>query len=95
MEYRRADQRLYQEWLRRRVAPQQTEEEEPMQYDREGRPKANKTYFGRNGLPWEDDEIEYLNNWYHAAGPEEMGYALERTPNAVRQKAITMGITGK
>lgn len=27
--------------------------------------------------------------------PEEMGYALERTPNAVRQKAITMGIKGR
>jgi len=93
MAYMTAERRLYSEWLRLKMIPPGDEVEEPVTYDRYGRPNANKTYFGRNGMPWEEDEVEYLINWYHIAGPEEMAFALERTSKAVMQKAATLGLT--
>lgn len=53
---------------------------------------SHSTYFGRTGVPWDADEVEYLVNWYAVAGPTEIGYALERTPVSVRAKAYYMGL---
>ena len=50
------------------------------------------TYFGRTGLPWTEDEIAYLTEWYARIGSGEMAYALERSPWSVQQKAKDLGV---
>lgn len=61
--------------------------------DKYGRLRAGNGYFDRTGKLWEPDEIEYMVSWYHITGPTEMGYALDRTPQSVNQKAYYLGLT--
>lgn len=58
----------------------------PVEYDSCGRMKYNPDLHDRQGKPWEDDEIEYLINWYSKIGIEEMSLALGRTEGTIAQK---------
>ncbi|MGG7057564.1 hypothetical protein ACQPUZ_04630 [Clostridium tertium] len=66
-----------------------------IEYDRQGRMRYNPELHDRQGLPWEEDEIEYLIRWYDIIGMEEMSLALGRTENTVTSKVQRMRKEGK
>ncbi|MGG7059871.1 hypothetical protein ACQPUZ_16520 [Clostridium tertium] len=66
-----------------------------IEFDDYGRMKYNAELHDRQGLPWEEDEIEYLIRWYDIIGMEEMSLALGRTENTVTSKVQRMRKEGK
>lgn len=58
----------------------------PIEYDKCGRMKYNPDLHERQGQPWEDEEKEYLINWYNIIGLEEMSLALGRTEGTIATK---------
>ena len=58
-----------------------------IEYSSNGRMKYNPEYFGKTGEPWYQQDLQYLKDWYDITGPEEMAFALERTPDSVMEKA--------
>lgn len=58
----------------------------PVEYDKCGRMKYNPNLHDRQGKPWNDEEKEYLINWYTIIGLEEMSLALGRTEGTIAQK---------
>ena len=63
-----------------------TEQIAPVEYDNSGRMKYNPNLHDRQGKPWDDEEIEYLINWYTIIGLEEMSLALGRTEGTIANK---------
>ena len=63
-----------------------TEQIAQVEYDKSGRMKYNSDLHDRQGKSWDDDEIEYLINWYTTIGLEEMSLALGRTEGTIAQK---------
>ena len=53
-------------------------------------------YFGRTGKAWEQDEDEYLREWYGREPLVDLAYALERTPWTVMERAhVLVGKIGR
>jgi hypothetical protein len=67
----------------------------PIEYDICGRMKYNPDLHDRQGRPWEDDEKEYLINWYSKIGLEEMSLALGRTETTIATKVSIFRSQGK
>lgn len=61
-----------------------------IEYDSSGRMKYNPEFHTKSGQPWEEDDIQYLIDWYEKIGPEEMSFALERPISAIIQKATVL-----
>lgn len=57
-----------------------------LEYDSQGRIKYNPELHDRHGLDWSEDELNYLINWYHIIGLEEMSFALGRTESTIATK---------
>jgi len=72
-----------------------TEQIAPVEYDKSGRMKYNSDLHDRQGKPWDDDEIEYLINWYTIIGLEEMSLALGRTEGTIANKVNLYRNQGK
>lgn len=58
----------------------------PVEYDKCGRMKYNPDLHFNQGKPWNDDDIDYLIEWYTIIGLEEMSLALGRTEGTVANK---------
>ncbi|WP_443660115.1 hypothetical protein [Clostridium algidicarnis] len=58
-----------------------------IEYDSYGRMKYNPSFHSKSGKVWSKEDLEYLKDWYHIIGPEEMSFALDRTIKSVMQKA--------
>lgn len=67
----------------------------PVQYDNCGRMKYNPSLHDRQGKPWDDEEKDYLINWYNIIGMEEMSLALRRTEGTVANKVNQFRKLGK
>jgi len=72
-----------------------TEQIAPVEYDNSGRMKYNSDLHNRQGKPWDDEEIEYLINWYTIIGLEEMSLALGRTEGTIANKVNLYRNQGK
>ena len=72
-----------------------TEQMAPVKYDNAGRMKYNPDLHDRQGKLWDDDEKEYLINWYNIIGLEEMSLALGRTEGTVANKVNQLRSLGK
>ena len=72
-----------------------TEQIAQVEYDKSGRMKYNSDLHDRQGKSWDDDEIEYLINWYTIIGLEEMSLALGRTEGTIANKVNLFRNQGK
>ena len=66
-----------------------------MEYTSNGRMKYNPEYFGNTGSPWQYEDYQYVIGWYDIIGPEEMAFALERTPDSIMEKVRKLRIAGE
>lgn len=66
-----------------------------LEYDTQGRIKYNPELHDRQGLPWSEEETEYLIKWYDIIGMEEMSLALGRTEGTVASKVCRLQRQGK
>ena len=67
----------------------------PVEYDNAGRMKYNPDLHDRQGKLWDDDEKDYLINWYNIIGLEEMSLALGRTEGTIANKVNKLRSLGK
>ncbi|MDR3593811.1 hypothetical protein [Clostridium sp.] len=58
----------------------------PVEYDKCGRMKYNPDLHFNQGKSWNDDDLDYLINWYTIIGLEEMSLALGRTEGTIASK---------
>ena len=54
-----------------------------IEYDSAGRMRYNPELHDRQGQPWTVEETQYLIEWYHKIGAEEMSLALGRSENTI------------
>lgn len=47
-----------------------------IKYDKQGRIQYNPELHFNQGQRWSEEDTEYLINWYHIIGVEEMSLAL-------------------
>lgn len=66
-----------------------------IEYDNQGRIKYNPELHDRQGLPWNEEETEYLIRWYDIIGMEEMSLALGRTEATVANKVYRLQKEGR
>lgn len=59
-------------------------------YDKYGRMNYCAELHTKTGQPWSTEDVEYLKGWYAVIGPEEMSFALERSPKSVMTKAYQL-----
>lgn len=52
-------------------------------------------FFKNNGTKWDEEDLEYLKEWYFRIPVEEMCFALERGKASVIRKAQYLIETGK
>lgn len=64
----------------------QEEEIEPLEFDKCGRLKYNPGLHTNQFKPWDNEELEYLINWYSKIGLEEMSLALGRSEGTIATK---------
>lgn len=57
-----------------------------IQYYSNGKMSYNSDFFSKTGKSWSMEDKEYLILWYEIIGPEEMAFALERTPGSLMEK---------
>lgn len=57
--------------------------------------RYNPELHDRQGLLWDEEEIEYLIKWYDIIGMEEMSLALGRTESTVNSKVQKLRKEGK
>lgn len=55
-------------------------------YDKNGRMNYNPELHFNQGTKWNDEELDYLVNWYDIIGMEEMSLALGRSEISVAAK---------
>lgn len=55
----------------------------PIEYDKCGRMKYNPGLHFAQFEPWNDEDLDYLINWYNIIGLEEMSLALGKTESKV------------
>ena len=53
------------------------------EYDSYGRMKYNSRIHFAQGKPWNNDDKQYLIDWYDIIGPEELSYSLGRTQGSI------------
>lgn len=66
-----------------------------IQYDSYGRMLYNPEFHGKNRTAWEEEEIQYLIDWYDIIGAEEMSFALERTMASIQHKVSRLRKEGR
>lgn len=58
----------------------------PIEYDKAGRMKYNPDLHPNQCKLWQNDELDYLINWYSKIGLEEMSLALGRSEGTIATK---------
>ncbi|MCF0149682.1 MAG: hypothetical protein HUJ77_14955 [Clostridium sp.] len=61
-----------------------------IEYDNQGRMKYNSELHFNQGQRWSEEEINYLVNWYHITGVEEMSLALGRSEQTIFEKVCKL-----
>ena len=59
-------------------------------YDKRGRMQYDPELHLKQGQRWNEEDTEYLINWYHIIGIEEMSLALERSEQTVFEKVCKL-----
>lgn len=67
----------------------------PIEYDRFGRMEYNPLFHSNNRKPWLKEDTQYLIDWYEIIGPEEIGFALDRTIKSVMHQVTVFRKNGK
>lgn len=67
-----------------------TEPNIKIEYDKYGRMHYNPEFHSKSGTLWNQEDLQYLIDWYDIAGPEEMAFALERTVKTVQMKVTEL-----
>lgn len=68
---------------------------ELVEYDDFGRMKYNRDLHFNQGKQWDEDDIDYLINWFAKTGAEEMSLALGRTEGSIARKIHDLRKQGK
>lgn len=58
----------------------------PVEYDKYGRMKSHPVYHVNQGKVWNEEDINYLIEWYSKIGVKEMSLALGRTETTITTK---------
>jgi hypothetical protein len=66
----------------------------PVTYNEKGDLNAHPDLHPNNSKPWSGDELQYLIEFYHQIGCEEMTLALGRSTSSVRHKYRTLCESG-
>ncbi len=61
-----------------------------VKYDKQGRMKYNPELHFSQGQKWNKEDTEYLINWYHIIGAEEMSLALGRSEQTIYDKVCKL-----
>ncbi|KGN00843.1 hypothetical protein IRP63_16345 [Clostridium phage CWou-2020a] len=64
-------------------------------YDKCGRMNYNPEIHLNNGKVWNEEDINYLINWYDIVGVEEMSFALGRTEKTIMHKVHLLRKEGR
>lgn len=64
-------------------------------YDECGRMNYNPQIHFNNGKSWNEEDVNYLINWYEIIGIEEMSFALGRTEKTIMHKVHLLRKEGK
>ncbi|MEG1481807.1 hypothetical protein [Clostridium sp.] len=59
---------------------------EELNYDKYGRIKYTPSFHSKHMTSWNDEDLDYLINWYDVAGPRELSFALERPEASITEK---------
>lgn len=59
-------------------------------YDKQGRMQYDPELHFNQGQRWNEEDTEYLINWYHIIGVEEMSLALGRSEQTVFEKVCKL-----
>lgn len=59
-------------------------------YDKQGRMQYDPELHFNQGQRWNKEDTEYLINWYHIIGVEEMSLALGRSEQTVFEKVCKL-----
>ncbi|MDU7947824.1 MAG: hypothetical protein E7J31_05245 [Clostridium sp.] len=59
-----------------------------IEYDNQGRMKYNPELHFNQGQKWSKEDTDYLINWYHIVGVEEMSLALGRSEQTIFEKSL-------
>lgn len=61
-----------------------------LEYDEQGRMKYNPELHFNQGQRWSKEDLDYLINWYHIIGAEEMSLALGRSEQSLFEKVCKL-----
>ena len=61
-----------------------------IEYDNQGRMKYNPELHFNQGQKWSKEDTDYLINWYHIVGVEEMSLALGRSEQTIFEKVCKL-----
>lgn len=61
-----------------------------VKYDKQGRMQYNPELHFNQGQRWNKEDTEYLINWYHIIGAEEMSLALGRSEQTIYDKVCKL-----
>lgn len=61
-----------------------------IEYDNQGRMKYNPELHFNQGQKWSKEDTDYLINWYHIVGVEEMSLALGRSEQTILEKVCKL-----
>ncbi len=64
--------------------------EDELNYDNQGRIAYTEGFHNKTGKPWDDDDLDYLINWYDKISGIEMSLALERPETTIRSKVCRL-----
>ena len=59
-------------------------------YNNRGRMNYNQEFHTKQGLPWDNEDLQYLIEYFDIIGPEEMSLALERTEPSILTKVTEL-----
>lgn len=66
-----------------------------IQYDKFGRMKYHPAFHQNHFKRWNEEDLQYLKDWYYKIGPEEMSFALDRPIVAVMNKVAKLKKKGE
>lgn len=61
-----------------------------LKFDSCGRMEYNPEIHFNQGLPWNEEDLEYLIEWYDIIGLEEMSLAIGRTEKTIGNKVCVL-----
>lgn len=61
-----------------------------LNYDKKGRIAYTEGFHGKTGELWNDEDLDYLINWYEKISVAEMSLALERPEATIRSKVCKL-----